>query len=353
MGSVYLRGNTWVGKFKDENGIWKRKALGQKGVITKTMAREKVKGYEKMVERGEYDRLKAIIPSVKQFSKDYLNHVQHVVQKRSWQRDHLCLRHLINFFGDTKLHKIHPKDIDDYKRYRLTRVAPATVNRELEVFRYMFNLAERWNLFFGKNPVSKSGLLKLDNKKERILNIEEESRLLKACPPYLRNIIICSLQTGMRKGEIISLRWTNVDFENNLITIDQTNSKSKKQRKIPINTMLRSLLLELKLRSSGHEYVFTNSIGLPYKRQDSLNRAFQLALNKACIEGLRFHDLRHTAATRMVEANAPIVAIKEILGHSSLEMTMRYAHPHDSLINAVECLSSYYSVSFAEQKRKS
>jgi integrase len=91
------------------------------------------------------------------------------------------------------------------------------------------------------------------------------------------------------------------------------------------------------------EYVFLNSIGEPYKRQDSLNNVFKLARKKAEVEGLRFHDLRHTTATRMVEANIPIVAVKEILGHSSLDMTMRYAHPHDSLKDAVESLTTYYS----------
>lgn len=86
-------------------------------------------------------------------------------------------------------------------------------------------------------------------------------------------------------------------------------------------------------------------MGSSYKRQDSLNRAFQLVLYKAKIEGLRFHDLRHTAATRMVGGTGNIVAVKEILDHSSLEMTMRYAHPHDSLLEAVNALSTYYSKS--------
>lgn len=311
--------------------------------MNKTIAREILNDIERKVKLGQHNMVKVTIPTLAEFSKNYLKHVRDVVRKRSWQRDELCLKHLLSFFGFKKLDNIHPKDVDDYKHHRLKKVKPATVNRELEVFRHMFNLAERWNLFFGKNPASISGLIKTDSKMERILSIEEEARLLEVSPPYLRNIIICALHTGMRKGEIITLKWSHIDLSHNVITIDQTTSKSKKQRRIPINEILRKVLLELKLRSRDSAFLFLNSDGLPYKRQDSLNRAFHLALEKARITKLRFHDLRHTAATRMVEANVPIVAVKEILGHSSLETTMRYAHPTDSLKDAVEALATHCS----------
>ena len=343
MGSVYMRGKSYVGKYKDENGEWVRKTLGRSPSINKTIAREILKVIERKIALGEHDMINAKIPTIKRFSKDYLNHVRFVIQKRSWTRDELCLKHLLSFFGSSKLDKIKPKDIDDFKKYRLSKVKPATVNRELEVLRHMFNLAERWNSFFGKNPVSRSGLLKVNNIKERILTWDEETRVLKTSPHYLRHITICALHTGMRKSEIITLTWNNVDFDKNFILIDQTNSKSKKQRIITINSMLRKLLLEIRIQSLGTEFVFLNSDGLPYKRQDSLNRAFQLALKKANIIGLRFHDLRHTAATRMVESTGNIVAVNKILGHADLKTTMRYAHPHDSLKDAVESLTTYYS----------
>lgn len=340
MGSVFLRGDTWVGEFKDR-GKLKRKALGKKGVVTKTIAREMLKKIEQKVKLGQYEMLDAVIPSIEDFAKDYMSYVRDTVKKRSWDRDELCLNHLNNFFKARRLSDIKPQDIDDYKASRLSEVSPATVNRELQVLRHLFNLADRWNKFFGKNPVSISGLLTVNNQKERILSIDEERRLIASCELYLRNIIITALYTGMRKGEILTLKWDNVDFESGLITIDQTNSKSKKMRRIPINSIIRKLLLEQRLKSAGNEYVFFSSIGAPYKRHDSLKRAYSLALNKAGIEGLRFHDLRHTAATRMVELGCSIVAVKEILGHSTLDMTMRYAHPNESLRTALEQLSNY------------
>ena len=350
MGSVFLRKNSWVIEYSLPDGRLRREAIGKRGIITKTMAKEVLQNKERMVKLGEYDLLDAEIPTLGEFAKSYMAHVRDTVKKRSWKRDELCLRHLIAFFKEgLKLTDIKPQDVDDYKASRLNDVSPATVNRELEVLRHLFHLADRWNKFFGKNPVSRAGLLTLNNRKERILELEEEKRLLASCDSFLRNIIITALHTGMRKGEIISLKWENVDLENNLITIDQTNAKSKKTRRVPVNSIMRKILLEQRLKSAGSEYVFQSSKGTPYFRQDSLNRAFMLALSKAGIKGLRFHDLRHTAATRMIESGASIVAIKEILGHSSLDMTMRYAHPNESLRSALEGLSDRFSDSLTDK----
>ena len=144
----------------------------------------------------------------------------------------------------------------------------------------------------------------------------------------------------MRKNEILTLTWDNVDLDINIITIEHTNTKSKKTRRIPINSKLRSLLMQLKLRSAGNEYVFLSSNNQPYTRHDSLNRSFRLALKKAYIEGIRFHDLRHTAATRMIETGVNIVVVSRILGHADIKTTMRYIHPENALVEAVELLAN-------------
>jgi integrase len=273
MGSIFLRGDSWVGEYKDRGKI-KRVSFGKKGIITKTMAKEMLKKIEQKVKLGQYDMLDAEIPTLREFKKDYLRHVAEIIKKRSWKRDELCLRHLVDFFGGCKLSDITPKDVDDYKEVRLKDVSSATVNRELEVFRHLFNLAERWKQFFSKNPVSQAKLLPLNNQLERILSYEEEQRLLASSSSSLRAILICALNTGMRKSEIISLKWSNVDLDTNIITLEHTNTKSKKTRRIPINSVLRKLLLEQRLKSGGSEYVFLSSDSKPYMRHDSLNRAF-------------------------------------------------------------------------------
>ncbi len=322
------------------NGKEHKESIGKVGIVTKAQAQERLDDVKKKIRRGQLDQINVLIPTLNEFSQTYIKYARDINKKRSWKRDDLCLRHLNSFFKDKKLSEITVGNIDEYKEYRLQFVKPATVNRELEVLRHLFNLAEKRNKFFSKNPVSKAGLIKVNNKQERIITIEEEISLLNNSNYYLRNIIICALNTGMRKGEIISLEWNNIDLKNNVITLKHTNTKSKKDRKIPINSVMRKLLLELKIQRDGNEYVFLNSDRKPYTRQDSLNRTFQNALRKSEIEGLRFHDLRHTCATRMIENGANIVAVKEILGHSSLDMTMRYAHPGDSLKDALETLTN-------------
>jgi integrase len=152
-------------------------------------------------------------------------------------------------------------------------------------------------------------------------------------------MLITALQTGMRKGEIIKLRWENVDLESNIITIDKATSKSKKTKKIPINSRLRKLLLEQKLKSGNSDFVFLTPQGKPYAREDSINQLYRATLKKAGIEGLRFHDLRHTAGTRLGEMGVPVQVIQEILGHADIRTTMRYVHPGASLRDAVEKLT--------------
>ncbi len=331
------------------NGKEKKESIGKVGIVTKGEAQVKLEERKRQIRLGQLDIIGMKVPELDEFSSEYIQYQKEVKKKKSWFRDEIALKHLNKIFGNSKLNNIHAKDIDDYKQIRLSSVSSATVNRELEVLRHLYNIAERWNRFNGKNPVSKAGLIKVNNKQERILTHEEEERLLSNCNYYMKNIIICALNTGMRKGEIISVKWDNIDLNNNIITLEHTKTKSKKSRKIPINSIMRKLFLELKIQSDGNEYVFLNSNRKPYTRQDSLNRAFKSALKKANIGGLRFHDLRHTCATRMIENGANIVAVKEILGHSSLDMTMRYAHPEDSLKDAVEKLANQKYKNHAER----
>ena len=256
---------------------------------------------------------------------------------------------MIGLYGGKKLSEITAKDIDDFKEVRLKEVKPATVNRELSTLRQIFNFARRWEKFFGENPVSISGLLPEENSEERILTLEEEERLLSCSNAFLRPIITTALQSGMRKTEILTLKWSNVDLENGIITIDQTNTKSKKTRRVPMSSTLKTLLREQKLKSGGSEYVFLSHAGEAYKSHQSLKGAFERACEKSGLVSFRFHDLRHTAATRMIERGASIVAVSKILGHCDIKMTMRYSHPENSLKEAVELLSDKFSTPLTDK----
>jgi len=342
MGSVFKRKDSWVMEYKDQNGKVRRKAVGKVGTITKTVAREILTKTERQIKLGQYDMLETEIPTISDFSDEYINYVRDIKRNRSWESVTYQIKKLREFFGDKKLSQISPKDIDDYKLSRLSTLKPASVNRELACLSHLFNLAKTRKKFFGDNPVSISKLLPEHNQVERILTREEEARLINSSSPELRSIIICALNTGMRKNEIITLSWDNIDIDRNVITLEHTNTKSKKTRRIPINSVLRKLLLEQRLKVGNSNYVFLSSKGQPYKRHDSLKQAFTGACKRANISGLRFHDLRHTAATRMIEAGASIVAVSRILGHADLKTTMRYAHPEDSLKDAVESLTTHF-----------
>ena len=287
MGSVFLRGDSWVGEYKDRGKI-RRKTFGKKGVITKTLAKEMLKTIERNVKRGEYDMLDAEIPTLSEFAEEYIKHIRDIKQNRSWGSALHHLNRLKSTLGDRMLSQITSKDIDDYKLVRLREVKPATVNRELACLSHLFNLAKRQRVFFNENPVALSKLLPEHNQVERILTRDEEERLLASSPQQLKPILICALNTGMRKNEILTLKWVNVDFESNLITLEHTNTKSKKTRRIPINSTLRPILLEQKLKSAGGEFAFPSSKGNPYKRHDSLKQSYVKACKSAGIKDSGF-----------------------------------------------------------------
>ncbi len=362
MGSIFVRTRThkngkkvdyWCIEYRP-NGKPRRETVGKVGVVTKTIARELLKKRELQVKLGQWDMIEAKIPTLSEFAPEYLSYVRDIIAKRSWARDELSLTHLNSFCGDHNLSAITPRDIQDYQGKRLKDGAkPATVKRELACFKHLFNVAKQRTKFFGDNPVSKVKFLEENNQIERVLTIEEEERLIANSAPHLKPIIQTAIHTGMRKNEILSLKWNNVDLENNVLTIEASNTKSKKLKRIPINSKLRRILLEQKLKTGFGLYIFLNPDGKPYQRCDSLKRCFGGACRRAGIKGLRFHDLRHTAATRMVEKGANIVSVSRILGHSSLNTTMRYAHPDDSLREAAEKLANFSSTTdqFTDQQK--
>jgi integrase len=259
------------------------------------------------------------------------------LNKKTWENDRCRLEaNLKPFFGKFKLNDISPRHIEKYRAERLEAgVTKTTVNRELALMKKMFNLAIDWELT-NSNPVKKIKFFsEKDNQKERILTKKEEDTLLKICPEYLRSILIVALHTGMRKSEILNLRWSQVDLKKKLIKVE--NTKSGKSRFININSELSCLLPSLKKKNKEREFVFTNPVtGKPFV---DLKRAFKTACEEAGISGLRFHDLRHTFASRLVENGVDLITVKDLLGHSTVKMTERYTHPNQNLKkDAVEAL---------------
>jgi excisionase family DNA binding protein len=258
--------------------------------------------------------------------------------KKSWRDDKYRIDANLNpYFGEYELEDITPLLIEKYRTERLkTGVSRSTVNREITIAKKMFNLAIDWNLT-DCNPAAKVRLFsEKDTQKERILKREEEERLLAACPGHLRPIVVVALHTGMRRGEILGLKWKQIDLDRGQIRVE--NTKSGKKRLIPINDVLRREFEALRASEGPSGLVFAN----PRTRCafTEVKNSFKTACQTAGINGLRFHDLRHSFATRLIEAGVDIITVKELLGHFSVRVTERYTHPsQEQKRRAVEALS--------------
>ena len=155
------------------------------------------------------------------------------------------------------------------------------------------------------------------------LTVEECHTLINACGDasvlHLKPIVITAINTGMRKEELLSLEWDkHIDLENNLILLDKT--KSGKRREIPINRTLRETLQQIVMKINS-PYVFSDNRG---KRFKDVKKSFKTACAKAGIKDFRFHDLRGTCCSHLVMSGVDLVTVKELMGHQSLEMVLRY-----------------------------
>jgi integrase len=257
--------------------------------------------------------------------------------KRSWRCDDYCIdAHLKPFFGKKDLGEISPLDVEAYRAQRLEAgIKKSTSNRELALLKRMFHLASDWG-YAGGNPVTKVKLFsERDNLKERVLTADEETRLLAHCAPHLRPIVVFALNTGMRRGEILGLRWDQIDASGRSVRV--TRTKGGRDRIVPLNDAAAGVVKAQRKTSHG-SHVFPSMKGREFMR--TVDHSFGRACRLAGIVGLRFHDLRHTFATRLIRRGADIITVQALLGHYSVTVTQRYTHSGaDEKRRAVEALS--------------
>ena len=265
---------------------------------------DKVKG--EIAEGKWFERLPGEDKTFKEMMEKYLNeYASKRVSKKSFRG---YAKKPIFYLGDYTLSEITPKTINEYKvKRRDDGVGPASINRELATMKKAFNLAIKEWEWIEKNPVARVSMEEENNRRNRWLTIEEEERLLEVCPPWLKELVIVALNTGMRLGEIISLEWKEVDLFRKTVTVFK--SKNKEPRTIPINERVFEILKnKVKVKSIKTNLAFyTNNHTMILKT--SVDHAFQTALKRARIKDFRFHDLRHTAATRMVQAGKDLYKI--------------------------------------------
>jgi integrase len=252
--------------------------------------------------------------------------------KRSHSDDLLHARRWRQLMPGRTVQGIKPADIHGYIGARKsTGVSNATVNRELAFMAACIAWCNRelgWNL---PNPIQGRKLKEAEGR-TRWLSVEEAGRLMDAAranarAPYLADFLSLALNTGMRRGEMLGLEWARVDLQRRVITLEAMHTKTGKFRSVPVNDNARIALINRARFRSEHcpdsPWVFAHADG---ERITCLKRSFATACRVAGIEDFRIHDLRHTCAAWLVSAGVPLPEVRDLLGHSSVTMTERYAH---------------------------
>ncbi len=261
------------------------------------------------------------------------------------------LKHLDPFFGSSNLLSISPKMLTRYKVLRREEgSAPGSINKELAMLSKAFSLAVTEWEWLKEKPISRVLREKEDNERDRWLSKDEETILLDNCPEWLRDILVFNLNTGLRQDELLSLEWNRVNLFRKTILIQKT--KNGKPKTIPLNTVALDVLnRRLKVKSIKNDLVFFNKSGNKI-HNSNLRLSFYRVMRKAGIKDFRWHDLRHTFATRLAQADVDLYKISKLLGHKDIKMTQRYSHHcPDSLRDGVEILESDYNLTTIERKK--
>lgn len=231
----------------------------------------------------------------------------------TWRK---MLDKIVKRFGHYKMRHLSTEEIQVFYNEIWQSRTSSTANRYLTLIKAVINTGIRLKKFRDINPCNAVVRQKENNSRWRYLSIPEIKRLLECCPKEeVRNTIICALNTGMRKGEILNLQWENVDLVGDTIYI--LESKSGNHREIPILPSLKRLFISIGERRSGPVFNLT---------AEQCDYSFEKALKQAKIENFRYHDLRHTFASHFVMNGGRLPELQKILGHSDFKLTLRYAH---------------------------
>lgn len=271
-------------------------------------------------------------------------------EMRSPERVGYAVNRLKPFFTGRMMEVLNRAAVSEYiEKRKAEGVGPATINRELDVLSAAINYARfkrDWNI---PNPVTGMSLkepewrLRWISRNEADVLIREAEKDCKSV--HLADFIRLALNTGCRKNELLGLSWDRVDLHDDRLFLEGTHTKSGKRRVVPLNVEARGAMLNrFRFRAEfcpGSLWVFAHKSG---ERVKYMQNGFQAACKRAKIEDFRVHDLRHTCASWMVQQGVSLSEVRDVLGHSSIEMTERYAHlAPENLRSAVSVLDGLRS----------
>ena len=300
--SLYKRGNTWWA-YVWIDGVRHHKSTG-------TANRRKAETIERQF-RDELNDARQRLPQLK--PEMSFGELAALFIGSGMGKTHSLdrLKHLLPFFTDMPLLNINTSAIRKYRQERNQerKLTAATVNRDLSVLRRVLY----WGVeegYLAANPLGRLRMERERRTKRPVLSLREEQLLLAAAPPHLQRIILCALHTGMRRGEILSQRFEDIDFDNRILHVTHSKTPEGEAREIPLTNRLYALLCAIRQHRGP---VFTYQ-GDPIR---IVKTTWASSLRRSGIRHFRFHDLRHTANTRMMLAGVLQEVRREILGHSS------------------------------------
>jgi len=354
----------------------RKKTLGRVGILTLAQAQEEALQYlNEARKHGEplavsQGRKGAGLPTLRQFIDDH-----YLPWFEAHHKGHGKTRHTLdnNFepIMHSRLDEIAGRDLEQIRTAWLNAGnKPSTVNRKMGSISGVFSRAVEWD-YLPASPLDRIKALKVDSigrirylskeenlalrgaldAREKIAHAQRDSanewrtkRNRKPLPDlralafsdYLKPMVLLSLNTGMRRGEVFNLRWQDVSLQGKTLTVAGEGAKTSETRHIPLNAEALTTLKAWKEQASGTGYVFPGAEGKPMA---DVKTAWLELLKNAGIVGFRWHDMRHDFASRLVMAGVPLNTVRDLLGHADIKMTLRYAHlAPDSKAAAVELI---------------
>ncbi len=355
------------GIYKRGNVYWIRYAGLDGRTVYESSGSEKFRDAEALliqrkqsIKEGKQPEIKRITNhTFRELSEKYLAWI--TGRQKSAKIKGYIIRKLVETFGNLPLRRFNTSLVEQLQTDSMNRgLKNSSCNKILNILKHMFTKAVEWEMVESETlkRIRKVKLLRDDGKRLRYLSREECQALINNCDPHLKPIVITALNTGMRKGEILSLEWDKVDLRHGFILLNVT--KNGERREIPINGTLKATLQDITRRLDVPYVFYEQSMGKAYQ---DVKRSFKTALKRVTIEkctrcdyqkeikegqkskdsgkcplcssemfiykgisDFHFHDLRHTFASHLVMAGVDITTVSRLLGHKTLTMTLRYSH---------------------------
>jgi integrase len=294
---------------------------------------------------------------------------EHAAHPNTHKRYETSTKPLLKFFGDSPLDQITPDDVEKFKTWRIqqrksppvrkaakiargekvkkaakpaTTLKPATVNRELACLKILLNYYIKSDILTKSNPVSRVKFFAENNEQMRVLSQDEERLYLMAASQPLQDVATLMVETGARPEEICRLTRDNINLDQGYLSVPFGKTRAAR-RKIPL-TARACVVLEKRLAGMKGDYLFAGGRGAEdgSKPIVKLNNAHTGTVRRAGVSHFRLYDLRHTFATRAAEAGVDLVTLAAMLGHSRIQMVLRYAHPtEEHQFNAMKKMEAH------------